>query len=88
VSRTGRRGRCCRGAPGLEHDGHSFCREALEQALARFGNPKIFNSRKPVHESSLYRTPPSTDPAFSCSMDPRARLDRIFIERLWCSLKR
>jgi len=37
----------------------SFCLEALEEALARFGKPEIFNTdqRQPVHEQGLHRGP-------------------------------
>jgi transposase InsO family protein len=33
----------------------SFCVSALEEALARFGRPEIFNTDQPVHQRHLHR---------------------------------
>ena len=67
----------------------SFCAAALEEALLRFGKPRIFNT----DQGSTF-----TAEAFNCiacdgrrrdfSMDGRGRfMDNIFIERLWRSVK-
>ena len=64
-----------------------FCIEALNEALAEYGRPEIFNTDQ---GSQL---PASSSPACSSaqiaiSMDGRGRcLDNVFIERLWRSLK-
>lgn len=51
----------------------SFCVAALQEALARFGRPEIFNT----DQGSRF-----------ISMDSRGRwMDNVFIERLWRSLK-
>ena len=65
-----------------------FCLEAVEEALADFGQPEIFNT----DQGSQF-----TSPQFSgmleaarvrISMDGRGRwMDNVFIERLWRSLK-
>ena len=65
-----------------------FCIEALEEALARFGRPEIFNS----DQGSQFTSPRFTEvlPAAGVriSMDGRGRwMDNVFIERLWRSLK-
>jgi len=65
-----------------------FCIEALEEALARFGRPELFNS----DQGSQFTSPRFTgllEKAGVCiSMDGRGRwMDNVFIERLWRSLK-
>jgi putative transposase len=65
-----------------------FCLEALEEALARFGTPEIFNT----DQGSQFTSPRFTDvleqAGVRLSMDGRGRwMDNVFIERLWRSLK-
>src|ERR1700755_3278748 len=65
-----------------------FCIEALEEALARFGRPEIFNT----DQGSQFTAPRFTGmlqaAGIRISMDGRGRwMDNIFIERLWRSLK-
>ena len=67
----------------------SFCVSALEEALARFGKPEIFNT----DQGSQF-----TSAAFTGTLRRRRRsasrwtargrwMDNVFIERLWRSLK-
>ena len=66
----------------------SFCVEALNEALARYGRPKIFNTDQGSQFTSFDFTGLLKDAEISISMDGRGRcMDNIFIERLWRSLK-
>jgi putative transposase len=66
----------------------SFCLEALEEALARFGKPEIFNTDQGSQFTSQAFTGALEQAGVRISMDGRGRfLDNIFIERLWRSLK-
>jgi putative transposase len=66
----------------------SFCIEALEEALARFGKPDIFNSDQGSQFTSAAFTGTLEKAGIRISMDGRGRyMDNIFIERLWRSLK-
>ena len=66
----------------------SFCLEALEEALARFGKPEIFNTDQGSQFTSQAFTGALERAGVRISMDGRGRfLDNIFIERLWRSLK-
>ena len=66
----------------------SFCVEALEEALARFGQPDIFNTDQGAQFTSEAFTRPLRDRATAISMDGKGRcLDNVFVERLWRSLK-
>jgi len=40
-----------------QYNGQSFCKEALEEALLRFGTPEIFNTDQgsPVYIGCIYR---------------------------------
>jgi len=65
-----------------------FCLEALEEALAGFGRPDIFNT----DQGSQFTSPRFTGALLAAgvrvSMDGRGRwMDNVFIERLWRSLK-
>ncbi len=70
-----------------------FCVLALEDALARFGRPEIFNS----DQGCQFTSRAFTSRAFTgvleaagvkISMDGKGRcLDNVFVERLWRSLK-
>jgi putative transposase len=66
----------------------SFCVTALEQALARFGKPEIFNTDQGSQFTSSDFTGLLAAAGVRISMDGRGRwMDNIFIERLWRSLK-
>ena len=66
----------------------SFCVEALEEALARFGKPEIFNSDQGSQFTSAAFTAVLEKAGVQISMDGRGRwMDNVFIERLWRSLK-
>ena len=66
----------------------SFCVEALEEALARFGKPDIFNSDQGSQFTSAAFTRVLENTGVQISMDGRGRwMDNVFIERLWRSLK-
>jgi Transposase and inactivated derivatives len=65
-----------------------FCVSALEEALARYGVPDIFNTDQGSQFSSYAFTGVLQDHNIQISMDGRGRwLDNVFIERLWRSLK-
>ncbi len=65
-----------------------FCIEALNEALARYGKPEIFNTDQGSQFTSLDFTGVLKDADVAISMDGRGRyMDNIFIERLWRSLK-
>ena len=65
-----------------------FCIEALEEALARFGRPEIFNTNQGSQFTSSRFTGVLREAAVRISMDGRGRwMDNVFIERLWRSLK-
>jgi putative transposase len=65
-----------------------FCIAALEEALARFGRPDIFNSDQGSQFTSPRFTEVLSGAGVRISMDGRGRwLDNVFIERLWRSLK-
>ncbi len=65
-----------------------FCLEALNEALARYGPPEIFNTDQGSQFTSLEFTGVLKDAEVTISMDGRGRcMDNIFIERLWRSLK-
>jgi len=66
----------------------SFCVAALEDALARFGKPEIFNTDQGSQFTSDAFTGALTAAGIKISMDGRGRwMDNVFIERLWRSLK-
>jgi putative transposase len=65
-----------------------FCLLALEEALAKYGTPGIFNTDQGSQFTSSAFTNALRDQGISISMDGRGRwLDNVFIERLWRSLK-
>ncbi len=65
-----------------------FCIAALEEALARFGRPDIFNRDQGSQFTSPRFTEVLTKAGVRVSMDGRGRwMDNVFIERLWRSLK-
>ena len=66
----------------------SFCIEALQRALARYGSPQIFNSDQGAQFTATAFTDCLKAADIAISMDGRGRyLDNIFIERLWRSIK-
>jgi putative transposase len=66
----------------------SFCVSALEEALARFGTPDIFNTDQGSQFTSAAFTGTLVAADIRISMDGRGRwMDNVFIERLWRSLK-
>jgi putative transposase len=65
-----------------------FCVAALEEVLARFGRPDIFNTDQGSQFTSFAFTAVLRDAEIRISMDGRGRwMDNVFIERLWRSLK-
>jgi putative transposase len=65
-----------------------FCVEALQEALARFGHPEIFNSDQGSQFTSSAFTGVLQQAGVRISMDGRGRwMDNVLIERLWRSLK-
>ena len=65
-----------------------FCIEALNEALAKYATPEIFNTDQGSQFTGLAFTGALTDAGIRISMDGRGRfMDNIFIERLWRSLK-
>jgi putative transposase len=66
----------------------SFCVSALEEALACFGKPEIFNTDQGSQFTSAAFTGTLATSGIRISMDGRGRwMDNVFIERLWRSLK-
>jgi len=66
----------------------TFCVEALNEALARFGQPEIFNTDQGAQFTDKTFTGILLDRGVKISMDGRGRcIDNIFVERLWRSLK-
>ena len=66
----------------------AFCVSALEEALARFGRPEIFNTDQGSQFTSTAFTGVLCNAGVKISMDGRGRwLDNVFVERLWRSLK-
>ena len=66
----------------------SFCVSALEEALARFGTPEIFNTDQGSQFTGAAFTGTLAKAGIKISMDGRGRwMDNVFIERLWRSLK-
>jgi len=66
----------------------SFCVEALNEALARYGCPEIFNTDQGCQFTSEDFTDAVLDRGIKISMDGKGRfIDNIFVERLWRSLK-
>ncbi len=65
-----------------------FCTEALEDALAQYGTPEIFNTDPGCQFTSDDFTEVLKQAGVRISMDGKGRwMDNIFIERLWRTLK-
>ena len=68
--------------------GADFCVEAVEEALARYGKPEIFNTDQGCQFTSSEFTGVLERGGITISMDGKGRcMDNIFVERLWRSLK-
>lgn len=66
----------------------SFCIEALNEAIERYGVPEIFNSDQGCQFTSLEFTGILKSHNIQISMDGRGRaIDNIYIERYWRTLK-
>jgi len=66
----------------------SFCVEALEEALQRFGTPEIFNTDQGAQFTSEAFTDVLKDKGVAISMDGKGRwVENVFVERLWRSVK-
>lgn len=65
-----------------------FCVAALEEALARFGPPEIFNTDQGAQFTSEEWLETLKTAGVRISMDGKGRwIDNVFIERLWRSVK-
>ena len=61
-----------------------FCVSALEEAIARYGSPEIFNTDQGSQFTSMAFTNVLKSHDIKISMDGRGRcMDNIFVERLW-----
>jgi putative transposase len=66
----------------------SFCVETLEEALARHGKPKIFNTDQGSQFTGTAFTEVLLKNEIKISMDGKgAWRDNVFVERLWRSVK-
>lgn len=66
----------------------SFCTEALEEAIRKYGKPEIFNTDQGSQFTSDDFTDILISNGISISMDGRGRwVDNVFVERLWRSVK-
>jgi putative transposase len=66
----------------------SFCKEALDEAITKYGPPEIMNTDQGSQFTGLAWITTLTEAGVKISMDGRGRyLDNIFIEGLWRSLK-
>jgi putative transposase len=65
-----------------------FCLEALDEAIARYGAPKIFNTDQGSQFTSEAFTARLKEHGIQISMDGKGRwVDNVFVERLWRSVK-
>ena len=65
-----------------------FCVEALEEAIARYGRPEIFNTDQGSQFTSAEFTGVLRANEIRISMDGKGRwIDNVFVERLWRSVK-
>jgi putative transposase len=65
-----------------------FCLEAVEDALARYSKPEIFNTDQGSQFTSLAFTGLLSDHGIKISMDGTGSWrDNVFVERLWRSVK-
>ena len=72
----------------IDHDETAFCIEALEEALALYDKPGIFNTDQGSQFTSIDFTAVLKKAEIDISMDGRgAWRDNVFVERLWRSIK-
>ena len=65
-----------------------FCKEAVLEAIARYGTPKIFNTDQGSQFTSLDFTKVLKTHGIAISMDGKgAWRDNVFVERLWRTVK-
>jgi putative transposase len=65
-----------------------FCVEALEEAIARYGRPEIFNTDQGSQFTSADFTDVLKANDIRISMDGKGRwIDNVFVERIWKSVK-
>ena len=65
-----------------------FCVEALEEALAKYGTPEIFNTDQGSQFTSAAFTDLMKVNGIRISMDGKGSWrDNVFIERLWRTIK-
>jgi len=65
-----------------------FCAEALNEALARYGRPEIFNTDQGSQFTAEDFTEILEAKGVRVSMDGKGRwIDNVFVERLWRSVK-
>ncbi len=66
----------------------AFCVEALEEALARYGTPEIFNTDQGSQFTSAEFTGVLLAKGIAISMDGKGSWrDNVFVERLWRTIK-
>src|SRR5712664_1673411 len=66
----------------------AFCVETLEDAMARYGKPEIFNTDQGSQFTGSAFTSVLADNGIAISMDGKgAWRDNVFVERLWRSVK-
>jgi len=65
-----------------------FCKDAVEEAMARFGKPEIMNTDQGSQFTSVAFTNLLKENGIAISMDGKgAWKDNVFVERLWRSVK-
>ena len=65
-----------------------FCVQALQEAIARFGRPEIFNTDQGSQFTAAAFTDVLKAHDIAISMDGKGRwVDNVFVERLWRSVK-
>jgi putative transposase len=66
----------------------SFCLESLDEALGKYGKPKIFNTDQGSQFTSVAFTDRLKQSGIRISMDGKGRwADNVFVERFWRSIK-
>jgi putative transposase len=66
----------------------SFCVDALEEAIERYGTPDVFNTDQGSQFTSTAFTSVLNKHGVKISMDGKGRaLDNVFVERLWRTVK-
>jgi putative transposase len=66
----------------------SFCLEALDEALKKYGKPEIFNTNQGSQFTSIDFTGRLKKEGIAISMDGKGRwCDNVFVERFWRSIK-